>query len=491
MVRAVHRRPGAADGRAEGGACPRWPRSRRATPIRCTTRTASPPPAGCCWRSPARPPSTGSPASPPGWSAPATPRSRSSPTRTSSSAATGCRRASSVARRCSPARCRRSPSARAARSTCPAAARATSGSPTCPPSPPARCGAYLGAPLIAASGHVVGVLAVYDPVPRPGPTTPRSCWTSSRVGGGRARALRRPVGRRHLPGPPGRGAGGQLGRHLGGRTCAAASSTGTSGARRSSASRARSSHADGPAVRRARPPRRPGAGAGGHAGGDRGPRRSTPSSCASCAPTARSAGRSPAAGSWSTRDGEPVRILGTVARRHRRPGPGRRRGCRPSSGPRRSPRWPPRLAERRRASTQLADITLRGAQVLGRRVRRRRRPRPARRHAARAPGPPAHRRRRRRETHEPVPAGGRRDRARRRAAHPVRRPHGRAGAAGRPAEAAARGSRGWPRSTEVLGHPGARLPAAAGRGPAAGQLRGLLDAPTTPSATRTSSCSRR
>ena len=129
---------------------------------RCATRCASPPLAGCSSRSPGPRRSTGSRAWPPGWSAPATRRSRSSPTRTPWSAATACRPGSSAVPRCSPARCRRSSSARA---PLPAPAGATSGWRAA--GRHVRAGALLPRrPLIAASGHAVGALAVYDPEPR-------------------------------------------------------------------------------------------------------------------------------------------------------------------------------------------------------------------------------------------------------------------------------------------------------------------------------------
>ena len=58
--------------------------------------------------------------------------------------------------------------------------------------------AYLGVPLIAASGHAVGVARRLRPGAAPGPTTRPSCWPAGRLGRRRAGA-RPPPGRPSVP----------------------------------------------------------------------------------------------------------------------------------------------------------------------------------------------------------------------------------------------------------------------------------------------------
>ena len=99
----------------------------------------------------------------------------------------------------------------------PRRARPTSGWPTCRRSPRARSGPTSASPLVAASGHVVGALAVYDPRPRLVGRRGRAARAAGRLRRRRARARRRPLGGRHVAGPARRRAGGQLDRHLGAR----------------------------------------------------------------------------------------------------------------------------------------------------------------------------------------------------------------------------------------------------------------------------------
>ena len=71
--------------------------------------------------------------------------------------------------------------------------------------------AYLGSPLVAASGHVVGALTVYDPEPRSrtGPTTPELLAAAGRLRRAELE-LSLPAHRAVLGHPAERGARGQL-----------------------------------------------------------------------------------------------------------------------------------------------------------------------------------------------------------------------------------------------------------------------------------------
>ena len=169
----------------------------------------------------------------------------------------------------------------------------------------------------------------------------RTAPAAGRLRRRRAGALRRPVRGRHLGHPAERGAGGQLDRHLGTRPPDRASSTGTSAARRCSASTAPIQfESDAAMESRFVHPDDVGPRAGGHAAGDGGARPVH--------------GRVPRADGRRDRalDGRPgpagqrlPRRAGAAAghdpRRHRDPRGRPRSGCRPCTGRRRSPRWPP------------------------------------------------------------------------------------------------------------------------------------------------------
>ena len=206
-----------------------------------------------------------------------------------------------------------------------------------------------------------------------------------------------------------------------------------------------------PAVRRARPPRRPGVRRRRRCRPRSTPAPSTRSSCATLHAAA-------AEWRWTVSrgrvlvdaDGEPVRILGTVARRHR--GAARRpsAGCPPSSAPRRSPRSP-RSWPTRPGSSSWPTSRCAAPQVLGRRVRRAGGLRPRRRPAAAAHD---HRLMDAVEIRDARRAARRRrrDRAGRHAAHAVRGPARRAGAARRPRRRPPPGSPRWPRCTRRARH---------------------------------------
>ena len=401
------------------------------------------------------------------------------------------RRASSAARRCSPARCRPSPSARRRPLDVPVRRRRTSASPGLPA---VTSGQVRRLPGRAADRGVratpVGALAVYDPVPRTWTDDDgRAARPARRVRRRRARALRRPVGRRHLRWPgwrsrwrPARSASGRW-------TCAGAPSSATCGARRSSASTGPRAAAHGRPHGRststpttARPPQRSieAALGGPRPVHDRGAERAA----GRRGPLDRLPGPRP--GRRRRRAGPDPRH---VARRHRRPRRGRGRGCRPSSGRPRSPRSPPRS---RNATAH----------------RRARRHHAARRRRCSAPSPAAS------PSSTPLdgrcactwaagsidvvrpvrrglelPAERHRARARRRAAHPVRRPHRGAGAAARPARRPPRGSRAWPR-WHGSSASGRSPPCRCGSRGGCSAASSPTGRPTTPSPTRTSSCSR-
>ena len=173
--------------------------------------------------------------------------------------------------------------------------------------------AYLGSPLVAASGHVVGALTVYDPEPRQ--------WTddetellraAGRLRGGRARALGRPLRGGDVGHAAERGSGGQLDRHLGTRPAHRCHRHGRAlrGAlrpRRRHALRGGRRHADAVRApgRRRRPCRRP-------CSGRCSTTASSPPSSGRSGSTAPCAGWWPGAGSSIDTRGEPVRLLGTV-----------------------------------------------------------------------------------------------------------------------------------------------------------------------------------
>ena len=342
-----------------------WPRRRTAARARPAARpaTAWPPPAGCWSRCPARPRSTGCPGWPPGSSTPGTPRSPSSPTRTPWSAVTACRPASSAV----PALLTGALSAIVVRQGAPLSvpdARADERVADLPAVTSGQVQAYLGSPLVAASGHVVGVLAVYDPEPRD--------WTDdetqllrqlavSVVAELELSAARSAVG--HVGHPAERRPRGQLHRHLGtgpadraidmDERCAALYGLdGRHPLRPVDDMQARFVHRDD------RPPSaRPCSRRW----------RSTASSRSEFR-----AMRSDGAVRWmvSPRAGDqrPARRAGAPPghrhRRHRRAAAGRRSGCRPCSAPPRSPRSPP--SSRTPPSMESSpEIVLRGAEVLG------------------------------------------------------------------------------------------------------------------------------
>ena len=135
--------------------------------------------------------------------------------------------------------------------------------------------------------------------------------------GRRARARGGPDGGRDVAGAARRRHGGQLDRHLGGRPRPRGHRLGPA-LRGHLRARGRPHHRDGPAVRRARPPRRPGLRPGGHAGRGGGPR-----------PVHRRAAHA-ARRQWRM---ALDRVTGAGARRrrrragaHPRDGPGRHRG---------------------------------------------------------------------------------------------------------------------------------------------------------------------
>ena len=456
------------------------------------TRTASRPPAGCCSRSPATPPSTGSPA----LAARLLGTGHAKVTLfTDQDIVVGGLRAAAGRGRRPGAADRRAVGDR----------RAPPGRPLDIPDARPRTSAVADLPAVT-SGQVQrlpGVAADRGVRPRrrrrwpsttpsrgPGPTTTRSCWSSSAAS---------VVAELELS--------------------AAQSAVGTSLARLEVALEASSigiwerdlrtgvvvlgqalrgdlrrwrapwrSRPGRPDADRARPPRGPGAVQQAHAGA-RSPsarpvHRGVPRSCASDGGVRWVVSRGRVVGDAA---GEPVRILGTVldvtdARQQAEPrlvgapaGDRDRRGGR-RAGQRRADRGPRRHRAARREGA-------------GRRS-------PARWRSSTSDGGPLRLHMTRRladEVQEPrrLPRRGHRDRARRRAAHPVR------GHARPPRAAGLAWRRCWPasrrpgRACEVLGVQRARRPAAAGRGPGARVVRRDLGDRRTPSPTTTSRCSRR
>ena len=242
----------------------------------------------------------------------------------------------------------------------------TSGSPTCRRSRRARSGPTSASPLVAASGHVVGGAGRLRPrAAELDRRRGRAAPAAGRLRRRRAGALRRPVGGRHLGRPAERRAGGQLDRHLGARPADRRQSTGTSAARRSSAlDGAIQFESDAAMESRFVHPDDVGPPAGGHAA--RRSRSTASSRPSSAALTVDGTVR------WMVARGRLVtrlpRRAGAAAghdpRRHRRPAAGRRSGCRPCSGRRRSPRWPPSWPTPP-GCEDLPEIVQRGAQVLG------------------------------------------------------------------------------------------------------------------------------
>ena len=303
------------DGRG-GGRAWRIPDDRGPpSPTRCTTATASLPPAGCSSRSPARPPSTGSRRWPRGSLGAGHAKVTlftdqdtvvggfGLPPGVVGGPALLTGALSAIAVR------QRQPLERARR------ARRDERVADLPAVTSGQVRAYLGSPLVAASGHVVGVLTVYDPAPRdwyggrdrscssssPPPWSPSSSSSAARSAVGTS-LTRLDVALEASS----IGIWEQRPAHR-------ASSTGTSGARRSSASTARPSStptrtmqfAVRPPRRRRPPSARPCSRRSTHTA-------SSPSSSARCTRRRRGAldGR-PRPALVNDSRGEPVRLLGT------------------------------------------------------------------------------------------------------------------------------------------------------------------------------------
>ena len=431
-------------------------------------------------------PSTGSPRWPPGCSAPTTPRSRCSPTRTPSSAATACPRASIGG----PALLTGALSAIVVRTARPlnlpeAAADERVADLPAVTVRPGRA-PTSASPLIAASGHPVGALAVYDPVPR--------AWSDddaelllqlaasvvaelelsaahSAVGTSLARLeVALEASSIGIWEPDLRTGNGVLGRALRG------------------AVRPRRRHRDRRSsdAGRPHPPRRPRVGPAVDGDG-----RSTDRGQF----TVRVPGiRRDGSVRWmvtqgrvvSNSRGEPVRRLRHDPRRHRGPPAGRAAAGGRSTGRRRSPRSP-RSWPTRPGIEDLAEIVLRGAAGARRAVQRPGHLRRRGRSAAAAHDPAAGRR-------DPgarrLPRRGRRDRARRRAADQYAAMHGATGAAGDREEILARfpATRGGHRAPGR--HARSRPSRCGWRGGSSGAFV-ASGTPSTPSSPTTSRCWRR